>query len=292
MQGAQDVTGQANTAKPTITIQTQSAPKPAVEAVPAPVQEQAPAVDPKLQMYAKKERELRQLHRQIESDKALIAQKEQEYQSKYIPKEQYEQTFQSVETIANEMLRRGLTPQQLNEYFISQPSTMDPAYQKVQALEAKIAELESRQTKQVEEQTEIQRQNLEQAKMQINSEAKRYIESEPDKFKAIKGEKAVNAIGKLVEQTFYNGFPGEFEKGEVMPIDRAAEIVEQHIRTEAKRMQAYFEAEQKQEAPPPQDRHPIIARQPQIKTITNNVKESTKPLSPRDRAILALQGKL
>lgn len=280
-----DVTG-----TPTVQTTTET-PQATVAKAEVPKETPKPEVDPKLEIYARREREFRQIQRQAAQKLQELEQKQQDYQQNYIPKDQYEKTFQNVETIANEMLKRGMTPQQLNEYFLSQPSTMDPAYQKVQALEAKIADLEGKLTKQTEQLAETKTNEYQQALKQIDLEAKRLVTTDPT-FKAIKGEGAHKAVTKLIEETFKNGYPGEFDPGEVMPIERAAEIVNQHILDEAKRLQTYFEQEQKPEAPPPQDKHPIIAKQPQIKTITNNVKESTKPLSPRDRAILAFQGKL
>lgn len=275
-----DITG---TPTKTISTSTTSAPQGIIES-------QAPTPDPidkKLETYAKKEQELRQMHRQQQAEKEAWIKEKQEYEAKFVPKETFDKTFASPEAVMAEMLKRGVTPQQLNEYMLQQPNTMDPAYQQVQQLKAEIAELRASQNKQVEQMSQAQQQQYDQALKQITHDAKALVASDPKAFKTIKGEKAEIAITKLIETTFAKGFPGKYEPGYVMPIEEAAEIVESHLKDTAKRMAEYI----KEEAPPVEEKHPILAKQP-TKTITNQVTPTTKKMSNRDRAVLALQGKL
>lgn len=275
-----DITG-----TPTKTISTSTAPQAAPEPQ-APVTTPDP-IDKKLESYAKKEQELRQIHRQIQADKEAFKKEQEEYKSKYVPKEEFDKTFATPESIMAEMLKRGVTPQQLNEYMLQQPSTMDPAYQQVKALEAKIAQLEANQNKQTEQMSQAQQQQYDQALKQITQDAKALVASDPKSYKTIKGEKAEVAITKLIETTFSKGFPGKYDPGYVMPIEEAAQLVEEHLKDTAKRMAEYI----KEEAPPAAEKHPILAKQP-TRTITNEVTPTTKKLSPRDRAVLLMQGKL
>lgn len=272
------------TGTPTKTISTSTTPAP--QGITAP---QAPTPDPidkKLETYAKKEQEIRQMIRNQQAEKDAWQKEKQEYESKFVPKETFDKTFASPESVMAEMLKRGVTPQQLNEYMLQQPNTMDPAYQQVQQLKAEIAELRANQNKQVEQMSNAQKEQITQALNQITTEAKEFVADKPE-YKIIKAEKAEKAITKVIEETYYNGMPGVHEPGYVMTVEQAAKHVKDFMTETAKRQYSYI----KEEAPPVEEKHPILARQP-TKTITNQVTPTTKKLSPRDRAVLLMQGKL
>lgn len=246
--------------------------------IEAPVQEEVKKpeeeLSPKFAMLARKEKSLRAQAQAIKAREDAFKVQEAEYSTKYIPKERL---LKETLAVLNE---QGITYDQLTGMILNQPGPQELANQK---LEAKIADLESKLNKNVETAQEEKTKAYEQAVNQIRNEAKVLIDSDPS-FETIKETNNVEAVVALIEETYKE------DKIILSTLD-AAKQVEEYLIEEAMKMVSLKKVKEK--LTPQEEVKKQITAQPQLKTLTNAVSaSSTKPLSSKERAILAFKGQL
>lgn len=159
--------------------------------------------------------------------------------------------------------------------------------QTTRALQQKLAQYE-------QSMKDAQTQQYDQAKKQIRTEAKLYIDSN-DTLEAIKahGEEAVDAVTKLIERTFE-------KRGYLMPVEQAIQKVEAKL-TERALALAQLKKVKEKLAPAPApipEPAPQIPKQEQRPSNTLSQRLAPTQGAPRSereriqRAILAFEGKL
>lgn len=214
-------------------------------------------------------------------EEALKA-KEVEYSSKYIPKDKLAQDPFSV---LNEL---GLTYDQLTNLALSAPKAEEVAQnQMYKQLLDEIKSLKAAQEDSKKSFEEREQKNYEQAVNQLRNEAKSLVESDPS-FETIKTTGSVEEVIDLIKRTFD-------EDGVLMSVEEAAKLVEDEI---SERLYNYASKinKIKTKLTPAQaaalKQEEIKQESPKtVKTLTNSI-TSSKPLSARERAILAFQRKL
>lgn len=217
---------------------------------------------------------------------AQIKAKEAEYESGYVSKDKL------AKDPYNTLQELGISYDQLTEMALNQPQ-MDPAVRAhIQRLEQKLeAEIKAarEQTEKVTKGYEDnQKQAYQQALNQIRTEAKSLVESDPN-FETIAATNSVDDVVELIEETFK-------ADGVLLSVEEAAQAVEAHLEEEALKLARLKKIQAKLQPAPTktvekQAEAKTESKQPQMKTLTNQI-AATRPLTARERAILAMKGEL
>lgn len=266
------------------------------ETVEAPI---APKVDPRQQEFdklARQERAFRskiqQQEQALKAREAAIAAREAELTAKNT--EYSSDRYVSVEDFKTDplavMAKTGLSYDQLTEQLLNQPQRDPRMEATIKKLEAKIQSLESANETSQKTYQEREEANYQAAVRQISQDAKALIKSDPIAFEAISKTGSVSDVVELITET-YN------KDGIVLSVEDAAKQVEDYLVEEGfntvskidkikKRMQANAQPAASEKTPNPTNKQPQT-----MKTLTNSV-GAQKPLSVRDRAIAAMEGRL
>lgn len=242
----------------------------------------APAVDPKIEAFARKERQIRKMQQELTREREAMTAKQKEYETNYIPKSRLTEDPMSVLTEA------GVSYDKLTELLLNQPNQNDPT---IRALRAEIKALADKQNNAEKQAQEAISQQYEQAKKQIAMEAKLLVDSDPE-FETIKAEGLHEAVTELIIEAFNR-------EGHLMDVAEAAKEVENHLVERGFKMAQYGKVKARL-APKtePAVTVPKVEKQSQasIKTLTNRVSQEPTSKSSekakRERAIAAFYGKL
>jgi len=261
---------------------------------------ESPKADPLSQQYAllaRKEKALRLKVQQAQAEakakedalaarEAAFAAKESEYQSKYIQKDRFSQDPLSA------LAELGVSPDQLAQQLLngSKPENTEQ-FREFQALKSELQEIKAAQEATRKAQEQQQTESYQQALAQIRRDAARLVQDNPA-YETIKETKQVGEIVRLITEVYE-------KDGYVMDLDDAARMVEDElvdrILSTAKinkiksKLEPVFRPQVSQSRP---QQSPVQQQQSQQpKTLTNSM-NSTRKLSARERAILAMQGKL
>lgn len=241
-------------------------------------QSNAPA-DPRLEMLAKREKQIRAQQQKFQAEKAAWeAEKAKSVQSYINPSQLSED--QALATLA----QYGLTTDKLTSLLLNTNS--NPHDPNVRALKNEIEQIRAQQQQLVTQAQEAQEQQRVQAIRQIDNEVKLLVDGN-DAFEAIQKTGMHEAVTKLIEETFDS-------KGYLMDVEAAAKEVESFLEAEADKMASLKKIQAKQvPAPAPVSAKP--QQQQPIKTLTNAVTQSTPRKSSeaerRERAIAAFYNK-
>lgn len=261
----------------------------------APSAESKVSSEPLSSQYAalaRKERAIRQREQQLRAKEADMAKKsalapepaKPTFDEKnYVPKDRL---TQDPFAVLNEL---GLTYDQLTELAMKAPAPEQLAMQnELRALREEIKTLkgETENTKKSFEQS--QQQQNDQALGLMRQETRKLVASDPtfEMIKATPG--AINEVVNLIEKTYY-------EDGEFLSVEEAAQQVEEYLADEAIKYARLTKIQQrlqpKPTTPAAKQSGQSPQQQTQLKTLTNSV-QGSRPLTRRERAILAFEGNL
>ena len=239
-------------------------------------------------IYAELARKEKALRAKEESWKAQLAEKEQawmakeqEYQSKYVPKDKLLQDTMGA------LQEAGLSYDQILQMAMNPPSQETLINMQLQA---KIKELEAKLDSKFnsfeESQKQQQSKQYDQAINQLRGQVKNLITQDPDSFELISanGEDAQEAVVRYIED-YYK------ETEQVLSIQEAAKLVEEHLLEESMKLMGLKKLKSKL-APIEQETPQVQGKQQAThKTLTNtNAASSQRPLTRRERAIAAFNG--
>lgn len=189
-------------------------PKAPVEAAPEapkPV-EKKEEPDPRFLALTKKEKELRQMQRELQEQKKIL-------ESKYKPYEEVEALKQTNKLEA--LKRMGMSYDDITNEFLSQ-NPMTPEQMAVNtAREIAQKEIAEYKKQSEEAQKTQQQQAFDNAVAQITKEAE-YLCNKSSDFPLVKESGAFDTVSSLVKEHF-------FETGLVMPVEEAITQVEQNL---------------------------------------------------------------
>lgn len=251
----------------------------------------APTADPKMEAFARKERQIRKMQQELAQERQAMTAKQKEYETNYIPKNRLAEDPLSV------LQDAGVSYDKLTELLLNQPNQNDPT---IRALRAEIKALADKQEQSQKAVQDAAAQQYEQAKKQISNEARVLIDSDPE-YETIKAEGLYDAVTELIIETFN-------KDGVLMDVAEAAKEVENHLVEQAMKMAQYSKVKArltpKTEQPESSDnmkkatsKQPqIMPREQELKTLTNKVTQETSKSGSakekRERAIAAFYGKL
>lgn len=276
----------------TIKVEAQGAPKAAVEpnrqgntneAVPqvaTPEPAKADPMSPKFAALAKKERQLNAERERLKSEREALNAEKNKYQSGYYSKEQL---LKDPLSVLGEV---GLNYNALTEKILNSNQPTDPV---IQELLQQVKQLQESQTRFQTEAEKLQTQQYEQAVNQIRMDVKSQIENGQD-FPLIQTTEAVEDVVELIKAVFD-------EEKRIMTVEEACKEVEDYLTEEALKIAAVEKIKSKILPPKVEPEVQFTAqktqqKQQQQKTLSSAVTTNAKPLSARERAILAMQGKL
>jgi hypothetical protein len=264
-----------------------------------------PAEDPRLSrqfaQLARQERALRQKQQQQEqaykareselsAREAKIAEQEAMTRDGYISRDQLK--TQTLQTLIDE----GITTYDaLTQDLLNSSSPLDP---RIESQMKKQASEIQRLQKLIDERDtnakQAQQTQYDAAVKQIRQDAQSLVKNDPN-FESIRATGSVNDVVDLIVKTFN-------EDGILMPVEEAAEEVENYLVEEALKLSRLSKVQKRlsatakpQEASKPATPAPAQTQaqsaKPTMKTLTNAT-GSTRPLSARERAVLAFRGEL
>lgn len=243
-------------------------------------------ISPKYAALAKREANLRLKAKELQLEREAMKAEKAKYESDYVPKSQLQERLKSDPlTVMHEL---GVTYDELTSMILNAPQQADP---QIVAIQQKLKAIEETQEKSQKSQAEQQTKAYEQAVSQIRNQAKLLVDSN-EEYSTIKERDSVEAIVDLIKLTHE-------EEGIVMNVEEAAKLVEEHLLEDALKMAQLRKVKAKLNPTEdvsdiePETKQNLIPKNPPMKTLTNTqMPSASKPLSAKDRAILAFQGKL
>jgi hypothetical protein len=173
------------------------------------------------------------------------------------------------------LTEQGYNADQITQALINRPS--GPESPAVKALTDKILKLERDQQAAAKRQEEESTANYQNALKTIQKNVETLVESKPEEYEAILASEAQGSVTSYIEKVWK-------AEGIMLDHEEAAKEIEDYLTDQAlglsrlKKVQARSKIPQK--AAPAQ----LVAKPV---TLTNSVKQNTRPLTSRERAILA-----
>lgn len=243
---------------------------------------------------ARKEKALRAQVTELKGKEAELAKREEalaakdaEYSSKFISKDKLK------EDIVGTLLEAGLTYDEVTQAFLSQPQTpQDSALSaEIRSLKAELKAMKADSEGTKKSIAENQTKQYQDAVNQIRKDAERLVESDAN-FETIKETGNSEEIVKLIQKTFE-------EEHYLMTVEDAAQAIEDELVEEISKYSRLSKIQkklqgpsaspgQKKTDPAPQNQS---QQQQSAKTLSNNM-SSGRPMTARERAIAAFEGKL
>ena len=258
-----------------------------------PEEPKADPTDPRMIQLARRERALRakaqQQEQAFKAREAALAAKEAElatqgqaYQSGYIAKDMLKTS--PLQALAE----AGVTYDDLTQAVLNQQPVNPQVEATISRLEAKIKQLEAANEEGKKSSISQQQAAYDAAVKQIKSDVSKLVSADPA-FETVKATNSVNDVVELIEETYK-------KDGTLLGVEEAAQMVEDYLLEEAmkltriekikKRLGQTAQSQETPKAQPPQPK-----QQSTMKTLTNAV-SSSRPLSAKERAVLAFNGQL
>jgi hypothetical protein len=256
----------------------------------------APAKDPEAERrFAQIARQERQLRAKIQQANIQLKQREEALKvreaaltpstqfdpSKYVERERIKQDALTV------LEESGVQYDALTQQILNRQPTDPRVMSSLQQLQEKQAKIDAMlaNLEKTQQQRDVEARQA--AIKQIRNDAKQLVYTDPE-FETVKAMNAVKDVVELIERTYD-------KDGVILSVEEAAKEVENYLVEEAmkitqigkikKRMAAANASQLKSDTKTPQ------SQQPQMKTLTNAT-SSTRPLTARERAIAAMEGRL
>jgi hypothetical protein len=185
----------------------------------------------------------------------------------------------------------GVSYEELTQQIINQQPRDPRVSAEMEALKAEIKALRDANEKTVKTIEDREKQTYTTAISQLTSEATSLVNSDPE-FETIKATGSVKDVIELIEQTLQ-------EEGRIMTVEEACRETEEYLleqlvgySSKIQKIQKRLQAGQPKTQVEQPKTQAEQTKQPQpMKTLTNAT-SSSRPLSARERAILAMEGRL
>ncbi len=201
--------------------------------------------------------------------------------SNYVSKDQIRQDALSV------LEENGVSWDALTDQVVNRQPTDPRVNSHISRLEAKILELEKANVTSRQSQEQQQQASYQAAVKQIRTDATNLVNSDPE-FETVKAKGAVKDVVELIERTYA-------KDGVVLSVEEAAKEVEEYLVNEAVKDYNINKIKQRIAASnaskTTSETKTQSPQQTQMKTLTNAT-SSTRPLTSRERAIMAAEGRL
>jgi hypothetical protein len=233
-------------------------------------------MSPQFVALARKERQLRKAQQEFKAQQDAWKQE----QERYIPRERL--TSETLKVLSE----AGITPDKLVELQLNQATSQDPnqiTANKIAELEKKILELTDPENGELAKRDKAA---YEQAITQIRNDVNLLVDSNSN-FGTIKSEGRTEDVVNLITRVFD-------EEGTVLDVEEAAQLVEEKLTErllkDYERLSKYEKIKAKFGKPTESEEANTEQQSPsQPKPTLTNQGSSTRPLTPRERAILRVQ---
>ena len=257
---------------------------------------QATADDPLSSKYAhlaRKERAIRLQQQELKKQQDAFKAQQAELAAK-APKEPDLSNYVPKDRLSTETLQvlqeMGITYDKLTQDALNAPSPERmEMLTEIKALRDELKAIKGEQENTKKAMVEQQNEAYNQAIAQIKSDVTDLVRANPS-FELIKSTNSVKDVVELIERTYK-------EDKRLLTVEQAAEKVEEYLTEEAIKLARLGKIQQrlKPAAPTAPKQEPPKTegqkQQPGMNTLTNSV-GSQKPMTSRQRAILAFEGKL
>lgn len=255
----------------------------------------APAEEPISSQYAilaRKEKAIRQREQSLRTREAAIKAQEETSKPKLEePKSSFDPTkYVDKERLANDpfsvLTEMGLTYDQLTELAMNGPKPKEiELMNEIKAMREEFKALKGETETTKKSFQDSQEQTYKEAISEIRREANALVKNNLD-YETIKETNSVDDVVELIERKYK-------EDKILMTVEEAAQQIEEYLLEEAIKIAKINKVKNRMN--PKEDKTAAPAAktsntQP-LKTLTNNI-SSNRPLTPRERAILAFEGKL
>jgi hypothetical protein len=212
------------------------------------------------------EAELSKYKTQVQELDAL-KQREEEYKQQEITRKERMDI-----DLVGYLTEQGYNADQITQALINRPS--GPESPAVKALTDKILKLERDQQAALKRQEEESSANYQNALKTIQRNVDTLVASKPQEFKAIMANEAQGSVTNYIEKVWK-------AEGVMLDHEEAAQEIEGYLKEQFQKMEQILKPQPKQQLKPQQ---PAAAKPV---TLTNAVKQNTRPLTTRERAIAA-----
>lgn len=237
---------------------------------------------------ARKEKQLRmremQFKREVEASRAPTTPPAQTFDaSKYVDRnELINNPFGVLNTL-------GLSYEQLTEKALNAPSHEElERRRELDTLKSELKALRDGQEEVKKTFSENQTQARKDAEHQIRQDVNRLVASDTN-FEVTHAHGAQNEVVRLITSIYDNGMGPEFPRGTILDAYEAAQMVETELTARALRV-AKLKKIQSQLSAPEKPTTTQQQTQPTLRTLTNSVGTSTRPMTPRERALAVFRG--
>lgn len=262
-------------------------PETAVAPEVAKPEETKPEESARFAQMARREKMLRARAREIETREQALKAREAQYtqpQQPQAPDVSWKERL--VNDPAGLLAEAGMSYDQ----FVASLANQNPLDPTIRQLQNELKQIKEAQNKVLEDMGQRDERAMSQAIKQIETEVGQIVRSNPDEYEtlAASGPAAQKEVARYIKQVFD-------EEGYIMDVHEAAREVEEALTEQAlgyaklKKIQAKLSPSQvaaKAEVELPQAQ----AKGPS--TLSHSMSAGSKPLSAKERAILAFQGKL
>ncbi len=274
-------------------------PKTLEAAVEAKETEKAPEVtksdtkDPKkmqdeerMNAIIRREKAMRAKIRESEAEIAKYKAQAQELEQAKAREEQYKlQESQRQERLQADpvgyLTEQGFTADQITQALINQPG---PESQAVKQLSEKILKLEREQQAALKRQEDEASTNYQNAIKTIQKNVDKLVANNPE-FETIRASEASKSVTTYIEKVWK-------EEGVMLDIEEAAVEIEEYLTEQALNLAKLTKIQNKLRPATPKEAPKAAAQAQKPVTLTNKTNNPTRPLSARERAILAFKREL
>jgi hypothetical protein len=189
---------------------------------------------------------------------------------------QLQERLKDPENALNVLTDMGYTDDQITQMLLNKPG---PESQLIRSLSAKISKMEQAQQEQFKRAQEEAKNNYDSALKTIESNVNKLVRQNPDEFEVLAANDAQKSVVSYIEKVWK-------EEGVILDTEEAAKEIEDYLTEKSLAVSKLKKIQARTGVKPPPRQAAAVQSQPSP-TLTNKVKQSTRPLTARERAIQA-----
>ncbi len=179
------------------------------------------------------------------------------------------------------LMERGYDADQITQALINRPG---PESQAVKQLTEKILKLERDQQEAIKRAESESTANYQNALKTIQRNVDKLVSSNPQEYEAISASEAQQSVTNYIEKVWK-------AEGIMLETEDAAKEIEDYLTDQALGLAKLNKIQSRLKPPAPKQTTPAPATTKPV-TLTNSVKQNTRPLTSKERAILAFNRQL
>lgn len=240
----------------------------------------------RMEAIVRREKAMRAKIRDSETELAKYKSQAVELEQFKLREENYKQEAADRKTrmdmdLVGYLTEQGYSPDQITEALINRPT--GPESPAVKALTDKILKMERDQQDALKRQDQESTANYQNALKTIQRNVDKLVLDKPQEFEAIAASEAQASVTSYIEKVWK-------AEGIMLDAEDAAKEIEDYLTDQALGLAKLSKVQARMKPAAPKQPEPVATAKPV--TLTNSVKQNTRPLSARERAILAFKREL